>query len=597
VPSIGSAARPSPERPLSSADVAVHRARPRREWRHAPALTAAAVGVGWFALHVGLGIAAPTRVDWLLGGDWAANYLGWDFFRSAPWSLPLGANPLYPYGIGSTVAYSDSLPLLAVLLKPLSPILPEAFQYVGAWLLLAFALQGFVGAKLVALATPSRLAQALGGALFALSPPLLHRLVGPYTGHASLCGHWLLLSSLWIAIAPCADARCARGRLAGACALVLVATGLHPYLAVMCTALAIALAIRLCTVERVAPAAEAAVGVAATLAVAGAGLLAFGYLGRGVDTGAEGFGYFSADLLTLVNPMGWSRAWEGFHVGPGQYEGFGYLGAGGIALLAGAVAALLLRRTARGDGLWWRLVPVAAVSLALAVLALSAVVTLAGKPIALVGSPGQAPWIARTFRSSGRFVLPLHALAVFAAIAALAAALRARPRALGAVLGAAVLLQLADVRPPVPFHPDSGPEPLPSTWELARGAYRHVAMFPPFLVTGSGPAAPEACGDPPYGRDTWAAIAALASHLGATFNGGYLARIDPARAASACTATNRALSRGELDPETVYLVYAPALGEFSAAGATCGAIGGIPVCVRGDRRDAFSEALRRAPLW
>src|SRR6266540_2468531 len=191
---------------------------------NAPALVAAAAGLAWFALHVGVAALDPTRTGWLMSGDWAANYLGWAFFRHAPLALPLGANPGFPFPVGSTLSYSDSLPLVGVLLRPLSPLLPVDFQYVGPWLGLCFALQGFVGAKLVRLATEDRLAQALGGALAALA------------------------------------------------------------------------------------------------------LLAFGYLDRGIATTVGGFGFFSTDALSLVVPMGWSRALPGPALGRGQYEGFGYLG-------------------------------------------------------------------------------------------------------------------------------------------------------------------------------------------------------------------------------------------------------------------------------
>ena len=44
------------------------------------------------------------------------------------------------------------------------------------------------------------------------------------------------------------------------------------------------------------------------------------------DLAIEGFGQFSADLLTFVNPLQWSRFFPAIAMGPRQYEGFAYLG-------------------------------------------------------------------------------------------------------------------------------------------------------------------------------------------------------------------------------------------------------------------------------
>ncbi len=564
--------------------------------RQAPALAAALAGVAWLAWNAGgLALAAPGNVGWLMGSDWGASYVGWLFFRSAPLALPLGANPLYPFAIGSTLGFSDSLPLVAVALRPFAAFLPQDFQYVGAWLVLAFALQGFVGAKLARLATPDRVAQALGGALFVLAPPLLHRLVGPKTGHASLCAQWILLLALGLALAPVA--RPGR-RLAGAILLVFAAAGVHPYFVVMVAGLAAALVVRLVLVERRAGAALLAGGLAAIALAGGAGLALFGFLGNGVRARANGFGYFSADLATLVNPMGWSRAWAGLSVHAGQYEGFGYLGAGVLLLLVvGAGVAAALRR-APAAGPLARAAPVVAVALLLGFFALSGTVRAAGEIVGRLRFYEAVPALTGTFRSSGRFIWPLHYLLLLGGIALAAVALRERPRALRGVLALAVLAQVLDVSPPVPLalHPAAAP-PAPA-WALARGAYRHVSMFPPYLLAGGDPIAPEPelCGPHLYPPDSYLPLAEVAYRIGATFDAGYTARLDPGRAIAACQATRRALDAGALDPATIYVVHPSAVARFLAAGADCGLVGDDRVCVAAGGRDAFSEAVRARPI-
>jgi hypothetical protein len=563
--------------------------------RHAPALVAAGAGVAWLVHHVGAGILDPTDVGWVMSGDWAAGYLGWAFHRLSPWALPLGANPSYPFPVGSTLAASDSIPLAGALLRPLSAALPQHFQYVGAWLALCFALQGFAGAKLVRLVAPSRPSQALGGALFALAPPLLHRVIGPQTGHASLSAHWIVLAFLWLALAP-VDATTLRKRLAAAAALLIVATGVHPYHVLAGLTLSAALVVRVWAVDRLVRWTGALLAGAGLAATAAAGLLAFGYVGGGIATPTWGFGTYSADTLALFNPLGWSRLWSGFAVAPGQYEGLAYLGGGVLALCATAAGAALLARSPLRASRWRTALPALGAALVLAAVALSETVTIAGRRVLEIGAYSYVPAFGATFRSSGRFIWSLHYLVVFAAVAALAVAWRARPRALAAALAAAVVAQAVDVRPPVPMElARTTPTPASDVWATARGAYRHVALVPPYVVANGGAvgASADACGRP-WAWDAHVPAAEVAYRLGATMNSAYLARIDAAAVVSACRAQRDALLAGAVDPETIYVVHPSYRPLFRAARATCGVLDGLLACVDGSRQGPFADALRRS---
>ena len=568
--------------------------------RHAPALLAAAGGLAFIVLHVGWSFLDPTRVGWTLHRDWAAGQLGWSFFRSAPWGFPLGANPAYPYGIGSTVGFADGLPLLAVVLKPLAGLLPVDFQYQGPWIALCFAAQGFAGAKLTALTTPSRLAQALGGLLFACSPVLLHRLLDDQLGHLAAGAQALLLTLLWLALAPVEAVRLWR-RLGAALAVLVLAGGINPYFVAMGTPLVLALLVRLAAVERRLGARAAAAWGVATVAAAALGLWLFGYLDPAVRTLAPGFGYFSADLLALVNPMRWSRLWPALPAGPGQYEGFGFVGSGVLLLGAIGLAASARRAWRREPGALpgaalRSALPVLVVALALFAFALASPVTLAGREVLELQAAYQLiPFLGDNFRSSGRFVWVLHHLATLGAIAGAALATRERPRLLPALLAAAVLVQAAELRPPSPHAMawgDAPPAHSPA-WQLARGHYRHLSRWPVFLQAGGNLVAPQrkACGLPPWDWESWIGPADLAYRLGLTYDGGYLGRLDERRAAEVCGQTRRAIRSGRLDPDTIYLLHTSELRWFRAAGATCGVLDDMPVCVAGDRADPFALAL------
>jgi hypothetical protein len=562
--------------------------------RHAPALAAAAAGLAWFLLHVPASLLDPAAIGWLYERDWVAGQLGWSFYRTAPWlGVPLGENPLYPFPVGSTLGASDSVPLLGVLLRPFASLLPADFQYLGPWMALCFALQGFAGAKLARLATPSRTAQGLAGALFAVAPPLLHRCVGPGTHHAALCAHFLLLAFLWLALAP-APPGPVRRRLAMALLLLAVSGGVQPYFTAMGAALVLALVARHVAVDRRLRAHEGAGWAAAAVLVAAAGIALFGFVGRRASVPTFGFGVFSADALTLVNPMGWSRLWAGLPVAGGQYEGFAYLGAGGLLLAAATLAIVALRPPGLRSAVR-AAAPAAAAALLLAAFALSDTVTAGGRELFRIGAYDVLSSLTGMLRSCGRFVWPLHYLVLLGGVAGVSAALRARPRALAAVLGATLLLQVSDVRPPVPL--DVGEarwrSPLSATWDLARGRYAHLALFPPVL--NSGGRFPPGCGPPVWGVLRMIPFADRAYRLGLTFDSAYVARLDEAALNLHCTRVRRELAEGRLDPDTVWVVHRSALPAFRRAGATCGEIDGVPVCVAATRDDPLAAALRASP--
>ena len=82
-----------------------------------------------FLLVIGPRVLDPTNIAWLGEGDAATHYMGWAFFRSSPWTFPLGMNPSYGLELGNGIIFSDSNPLLAFVFKPFNAWLPETFQY------------------------------------------------------------------------------------------------------------------------------------------------------------------------------------------------------------------------------------------------------------------------------------------------------------------------------------------------------------------------------------------------------------------------------------------------------------------------------------
>src|SRR6185437_10884517 len=169
-----------------------------RDWRvgtHWPdswlfSLAVAVLAGGLYALSL-MGPAPfnPKNVDWLTP-DPATYQVGWELFRQDPhlhWPLTYTERLGYPEG--ESIALMDPNSLLALLFKPLSPILPEPFQYLGIEVALVLILQVFFALLLFRLLCGARPFPILAGTAFVLlSPPLTYRLVG----HYALGNHWLL---------------------------------------------------------------------------------------------------------------------------------------------------------------------------------------------------------------------------------------------------------------------------------------------------------------------------------------------------------------------------------------------------------------------
>ena len=115
----------------------------------------ALLGAAVFLLVYGLAPLDVAHDPFCRGGyiekDIQQHYAGWLFYRqsSAGWPLCIARGINYPDGL--SVAYTDSIPLVAALLKPVANLVGGTFQYMGWFTLVCFALQGGFGALLAGL--------------------------------------------------------------------------------------------------------------------------------------------------------------------------------------------------------------------------------------------------------------------------------------------------------------------------------------------------------------------------------------------------------------------------------------------------------------
>jgi len=155
------------------------------------------IGLLLFVYVTGGRILNPTSRDWLMIGDSATHYMGWEFFRhTSLLQWPLGLNPKLGLDISSSIAFTDSIPLAAFIFKPFNFLLPATFQYLGLWILVCFILQVYLAARLLSNFLTDQIQIALGSIFIALSPVLLYRLVHDGYGHIALVSHFLILGAL-----------------------------------------------------------------------------------------------------------------------------------------------------------------------------------------------------------------------------------------------------------------------------------------------------------------------------------------------------------------------------------------------------------------
>jgi hypothetical protein len=553
---------------------------------HWPYLAAAGFGFAIFCVIGGDRILLPTHTRWIKPGtDWGYHWVGWLFFRKAPWGFPIGDTPNLFHPVGTTVGFMDGIPWLAVTAKIVSPILPDNWQHIGLWLAACFTLQGWFGARLTATVTESKPAIALGGALLTFTPVLVHRLQ-----HEALCAHFLIVAALALLMR-----RDGKKPGVGHVVLPVIAIGVHPYIAVLvCGIVFASLAGELWTRRipwrGVLWRAAAAFGATAVLA------WMFGYFSTGFDAlQAKGFGKFNAEMLSLVNPRGGSRVLRDYAIKEGQDEGYGYVGLGVLVMALSALPLAAYATWRRAPTLpWRRIAPFVLVVVAFTLFAFASNWSAHGETYKDLRSTFEHFGRLRgTFRSSGRFIwMASYAVTV----AAMALWLVRAPKLAPWVLGGCLVLQLADFNGLHTDHfgsPKRVPKQAPE-WALARGDYDHMALYPPRCGDPNGPCCTGFTTLPKPG-DLY--LAELAANLDLTYNGFGAARVPRKQFAPWCAAFDAEIQRGQLDPRTIYVVSEKRQVIFTSKNPTapCRKLDKELVCVSPDATGPFRDALGSRP--
>ena len=495
----------------------------------------ALLGIAAFLLVYGFVPLDVTNDAFCRGGyvekDIQQHYAGWLFYRQSSLSFPLCVTTAINAPQGISIAYTDSIPLVALLCKPLASLLGGTFQYFGWFTLLCFALQGGFGALLCGLFSQGTLRPVLGTLLFVSSPILYERAFR----HTSLGAQWMVLAALYLYFRMRREGRYAS---LGLFLLNVAAIGIHPYFLPMTYGITLALLLQHSAEKRQwkGPCLYLAADLLCTL---GLGWLLGFFYGTATSGGQALYGYFSMNLNALWNPAGvngtlYSHLLPAQNQVNGNYDAFAYLGLG--VLVALPIVLILARKRIRTHlARHWALTIVCVL---LTVFAISNTVTANGATLFTIPLPGKVIELCSVFRSGGRLFWPVYDLLVLSAFAGLCRL----PSSLLAVI-LLVVVQVWDVSAGIwqrhldmaaAVQTDAFPSALESNfWEEAV-RYRHIES-----VEGI--------------QDDALHLALYAADHGMTTNDPFAARYDAAELEQERQTVLRELSEGTLREDTLYL--------------------------------------------
>lgn len=495
-----------------------------------PYLLGACFGAFAFWYIFGLVPLNPSDLSWMTTGDAAQHYLGWSFFRDEPWSWPLGKLTTFNAPEGSSIVYTDSLPLFALFFKMFERFLPEPFQYRGLWAFFCYVMTGIASLKLLLRVGQSWTVSLIGCVFFLMSPVVALRALG----HDTLAGQWLIILGLYLYLKPYDT----RSKLCWT-VLCVVASMVHFYLLAM--VLAIWAAYYLKSVkwrfDKSFWAKLAYPFVHFSLLFAVMWICGYFVISGDAAHSSSGYGTYSLNLTALWNPQFTNTLFLDAIpvVGLGQWEGYNYLGAGVICLIGISVIVADFKNG-------WRFsfpnhLFLIIVLLVLSLFSVSNKVCFGPYILFHIELPNWLTGLASTLRSSGRMFWPVYySLYLLPFILLRKISRFAIPIAL-----LAIVIQFYDLGPFLRSHRlHSKPvetilkSPL---WEELLEGKSNISFVPAQVE-----------------NDDYLPFAFLAAERGMSFNTGYFARVDVEQRLRKSDSLRRDVANGDLDPNTLYIM-------------------------------------------
>jgi hypothetical protein len=508
------------------------------------------LGITAFFLITGGHILQPTNIDWLMKGDPATHWLGWQFFRYSPFfQWPIGANPDYGMDIGSSIVFTDSVPLLAFIFKPLTKILPDTFQYLGLWIFICFSLQSLFAWKLLSLFTQDKWLPLIGSVFFIIAPAMLWRL----HGHYALFGQWVLLAGLYFYFAR-------NFSIFRWIAILALTALIHAYLLAMLFAIWLADLIqrgwrKQCNKIKIVSYFLASIIILAIV------MWSTGYFMLGSDTTASGFGLYRMNILSLIDPDDiWSKLLVDQYGKPGDHEGFNYLGIGMLGL--GFIASYEYLKKPKTN-YTVKIVPILIVSTGLFFYAISNNIAVGSHELLSYNLPSIALYFTGTFRVPGRFFWPVYYLIYLAIFYLILTRLKNSVAIMLCMM--MLFIQIIDTKEallkfrgkfsnsPSLLSPMRSP-----AWNDIAKQYKKIIFVLPRNQSNN-----------------WMPLSQFAAKHRMAINTGYFARVDHAKLQMARAYITTSIVNNELSPDSLYVFGDDTLWKLASSQALTNDIAGV----------------------
>ena len=510
------------------------------------AVISSLIGGLFGAFLIGMRNLAPWNYSWLyFKADGALTQLGFEFFRNAPWTQwPLTAVPQYVEGSHMIIPTENAVANL--LGKLVGVVFTGNFQFVGLWILMCFAFQGYFGVKLLSRFIDSQSAQICGSLFFVLSPALMFR-VG-VMNHYHLGAHWMILLALYLYFG--CESRTQNWSL-----LLFFAMLTSVYISAMLLVIFIAHRTKDSFQKRKLRIFE----VVLPLASAVFGFWVMGYLS--MRSSITGSNFFRLNAIAWLNPGysvdgSFSVILNNFgnarlrHIFSEEWEGFQYLGTvviGGVLL---GIVNLKNRGTLRN---WREHAPVAVAAGGLIVFAYSNQIAVFQQELNYWW-PSQLLQLRQVFRGATRFGWPAYYLVTLFAIVQISRFCSAKKLKVGVFIAAALMLVeaapgIAYVRSEISDSKAYLSSIQDATWSEVALDHSRVVVYPNFdLQIG------EVTGDSKVWLNRWFDLAKFAVDNDMSTNFGYVPRPLTEYISEQDQRILNELESGVLQPRTIYVL-------------------------------------------
>lgn len=405
------------------------------------------LGILMFLAIFGIEPLRYTGIGWTQHGygghDITQHQIGWMFYRNSPWTFPLCKALFLGFPQGTSISYTDSIPLAALFFKLLSPLLPADFQYFGLYTCFCFMMQGIFSSALLFLFTKDRLYSVIGSTIFTAASCFVERCFR----HTALSSHWILLAALLLYLSRKRSTQKKHYLLITA--IFCVSLGIHPYLFVMVFAV-----LTLSEAESFFSCPGDRKNSLFFLLCTGITVL-FGYVlglfGTKVAP-VSGYGMYSLNLNAIFNPYSahhtiWSAFLPNREIFPAQGDGMYYPGLPMLVLTGIAAAAQVIFNFKSFTGILRKYRWLVLLLCGFTIFAVSNVVTFDNRVLKVIPLPERVTDVLNIFRASTRFFfLPYYCIILFA-FASLHRILRNRRIITALFCLVTAALQITEIRP------------------------------------------------------------------------------------------------------------------------------------------------------